>query len=115
MGTDFPSLEAAYLDAYRAASEMWLQMARQGRDCSDYRFEITNLCGDLLMELPFREVLRPQPGSPCEAPTGAVAPAPPPAAHGVAQTLGAISRIVSLRMRRLRRSRAWSSEQGVTR
>ena len=36
---------------------MWLDMARRGQDASDHCFEITDTDGQILIELPFTEVL----------------------------------------------------------
>ena len=60
-GTEFASLDLAYLDAFRAAGEIWLEMSRDGRDGSRHCFEITDSAGQLLIELPFIEVFRAAP------------------------------------------------------
>lgn len=56
-GTEFADLDLAYLDAFRAAGEIWLEMASHGQDGSTQSFEITDTVGRLLVELPFSEIL----------------------------------------------------------
>ena len=57
-GIEFDNLDIAYLDAHRAAIEIWKDMAAQGRDASQYSFEITDGNGRHLLDLPFAELFR---------------------------------------------------------
>jgi len=57
MGLDFVGLEAAYLDAYRTIPEMAADLVRRKRDPLRYAFEITDEAGQLLIEVPFSEML----------------------------------------------------------
>ena len=57
MGLDFAGLEAAYLDACRAIPAMAADLVKQKHDPLPYVFEITDEAGQLLMEVPFSEIL----------------------------------------------------------
>jgi hypothetical protein len=59
VGTDYASVEAAFLDAHQAALDMSLEMLREHRDPSQYRFEISDSTGAVLFDLPFSEVILP--------------------------------------------------------
>ena len=59
LGVQFDSVEAAYLDAFRAAEEMWIELIKKGEDPTTGSFEICDTNGDLLLILPFKEVLKP--------------------------------------------------------
>lgn len=56
-GSEFPDIEAAYIDAYHSAIDMWAEARHEGRDLSRHRFEIRDATGNIVMELPFTEVL----------------------------------------------------------
>ena len=56
-GIEFSSVEAAYLDAYHAGIDMWAEARRQGRDPGFDRFIIKDAQGQVVLELPFVEVL----------------------------------------------------------
>jgi hypothetical protein len=56
-GLEFPSLEMAYLDAFRAAQAMWVEMLATREDPTVYTFEISDAEGRWLLSLPFSEVL----------------------------------------------------------
>ena len=56
-GIDLPDADAAYLEAYRAAIDIWAEARRKGRDPGHGRFEIRNGSGDIVLELPFSEAL----------------------------------------------------------
>jgi hypothetical protein len=56
-GIEFPSIEAAYLDAYHAAIDMWADARHKGRDLSRHGFVIRDAAGQPVMELPIAEVL----------------------------------------------------------
>lgn len=60
IGTEFHSLEAAYLDACRAALEISMEMLQVRDDPNDDGIEITDENGCMLMHIPFSEVLRPR-------------------------------------------------------
>lgn len=57
VGTDFPSLEAAYLDVCRAIPEMVLELRQAGCDPMRCAFEIVDDEGRHLMDVPFAEML----------------------------------------------------------
>lgn len=59
VGTDFPSLEAAYLDTCQAALAIAFEKLRTRQDPTTNSFEIIDDEQNLLMQLPFSEVLRP--------------------------------------------------------
>jgi hypothetical protein len=56
-GADFESIEAAYLEAFESAQELWPILLGDRRDPRRYSFEITNSAGVVLMEVPFSELL----------------------------------------------------------
>jgi hypothetical protein len=58
-GMDFPSLETAYLDACEAILEMGIEKLRARQDPSKDLFEIADGQRNILMQVPFFEVLRP--------------------------------------------------------
>jgi Domain of unknown function (DUF6894) len=60
VGTEFPSLEAAYLDSCQSALEMSIDKLRVRDDPTNDSVEIADESGRLLMNIPFSEVLRPQ-------------------------------------------------------
>jgi len=57
IGLDFIGLEAAYLDACRAIPAMAAELAKSKHDPLRYVFEIADKAGQLLMEVPFSEML----------------------------------------------------------
>ena len=59
VGTEFPSLEAAYLDAYESVLEIAFEKLRMRQDPATDAFEITDHSHDVLIQVPFSEVLRP--------------------------------------------------------
>jgi hypothetical protein len=58
-GMDFPSLESAYLDACEAILEIGIEKLRTRKDPSKDMFEIADGQRNVLMQVPFFEVLRP--------------------------------------------------------
>lgn len=58
LGLEFASVEAAYLEACHTVPGMSAELACQKVDPSRYAFEISDLDGRLLMEVPFTEILR---------------------------------------------------------
>src|SRR5260370_38969207 len=67
IGTEYPSVEAAYLDTYDAMLEIAFEKLRTRRDPGQDSFEILDDCGHVLMHVPFSEVLRPH--QPIRTPT----------------------------------------------
>ena len=66
LGVIFTGVEAAYVDACRAALEISVDMLRDRQDPGAHRFEVRDEAASLVMEIPFTEVL--QPGGPAAAP-----------------------------------------------
>ena len=60
LGVAFPGVEAAYLDACRAALEMSVDMLRERQDPGLHRFEVRDERAALVLEIPFTEVLQPR-------------------------------------------------------
>lgn len=60
VGTEFPSLEAAYLDTCDAVLDIAFEMLRTQQDPEDNSFDIMDVEGHVLMHVPFSEVLRPR-------------------------------------------------------
>ena len=58
-GTEFPSLEAAYLDACEAILGIAFEKLRARQDPATDAFEIVDDKRNVLMKVPFSEVLRP--------------------------------------------------------
>jgi len=58
-GTEFPSLEAAYLDTCSAILDISFEKLRERIDPTEDIFEIVSELGDLLVTIPFKEVLHP--------------------------------------------------------
>jgi hypothetical protein len=56
-GTDFPNVEQAYLEAVKAAQDMWSELLRQRQDPRHCVFEVRNGRHELLFVLPFQEVM----------------------------------------------------------
>ena len=59
-GCEFPSVEAAYLEAHSAAVEMIGEMLSDRRDPNRFQFEIFDEENRFMVELPFSDILRPQ-------------------------------------------------------
>jgi hypothetical protein len=59
MGAEFPSLEAAYLDTCKGALAIAFEKLRARQDPNADVFEITDDKRNVLMHVPFSEVLRP--------------------------------------------------------
>lgn len=58
LGSEFDGLEAAYLDASRAVLDMTSELAMEGRNPLAHLFEVCDDNGQVLLELPFAEILR---------------------------------------------------------
>lgn len=56
-GLEFRNVEEAYLEAFRAAREMWPELLIKRSDPRDFAFEISDQHGTLVMVVPFTEVL----------------------------------------------------------
>jgi Domain of unknown function (DUF6894) len=56
-GIEFPSIEAAYLNAYHSAIDIWAESRHRGQDVSGHRFVIKDEFGRVLVELPLSEAL----------------------------------------------------------
>jgi hypothetical protein len=54
-GIEFPNLEAAYLDAYHSAIDMWAECRHRGKDLRGHQFLIKDSFGRVLVELPLSE------------------------------------------------------------
>ncbi len=60
-GLYFEDLDAAYLDACRAAMDMSVQMLRAQQDPGRCRFDVADDAGAILLDIPFLEVMRIRP------------------------------------------------------
>jgi hypothetical protein len=60
IGTEFPSLEAAYLSTCQAILEIAAEKLRARQDPDQDAFEIVDAQHAVLMQVPFLEVLRPR-------------------------------------------------------
>ncbi|MBV8745225.1 MAG: hypothetical protein JO134_09310 [Xanthobacteraceae bacterium] len=57
VGVDLPDVEAAYLEGYRAAIELWTESRREGYRATYRGFEIRDAHDRMVLELPFAEAL----------------------------------------------------------
>jgi hypothetical protein len=57
IGLELPTVEAAYLEAFAGAQEMWSELLAERSDPTIYSFEISDEAGECLMRVPFTEVL----------------------------------------------------------
>ncbi len=60
LGVTFAGVEAAYMEACRAALEISMDMLRARQDPGRHRFEVRDERAALVLEIPFTEVLEPQ-------------------------------------------------------
>jgi len=56
-GIEFASVEQAYLEAHRAAQDMWSELLKQRHDPRRCLFEVRNAAGEMLFVFPFQEVM----------------------------------------------------------
>lgn len=56
-GIEFPSVEQAYLEAFKTAQDMWSELLKERRDPRRCLFEVRNAAGDILFIFPFQEVV----------------------------------------------------------
>lgn len=56
-GLEFPDLDTAYLEAFQAATEMWIEALAEVRNPSRERFEIRDGTGRIVLVLPFSEII----------------------------------------------------------
>lgn len=57
-GAEFPTLEAAHVEAILAAREIIAEKVLAGDVIDGHKFEITTDNGDVVLEVPFKSVLR---------------------------------------------------------
>ena len=57
LGLELPNLETAYLEAFKAAQEMWSELLAERNDPMARAFEIADAHGRILLTLPLSEVL----------------------------------------------------------
>jgi hypothetical protein len=63
-GLELPDLDAAYLEAFEAAKEMWGEAILQMRNPGRQQFEISDVDGKTLLIVPFKEVINSLKGVP---------------------------------------------------
>jgi hypothetical protein len=63
-GLEMPDLDAAYLEAFEAAKEMWIEAIRTMHNPSRERFEIADDNGTTLLAVPLNEVMESLKGVP---------------------------------------------------
>ena len=68
VGLELPDLNAAYLEAFETAKEMWIEAIRSMRDPRRQQFEISDAQGNTLLIVPFKEVMDSLKGVPKAAP-----------------------------------------------
>jgi hypothetical protein len=56
-GTELANTEQAYLEAFKAAQEMWSELLKQRRDPRRCFFEVRSEAGDILFIFPLQEVV----------------------------------------------------------
>jgi len=57
IGIEFANVEQAYLEAFRAAQEMWSELLKQRQDPRRCMFEVRNTEGETLFLFPFQETV----------------------------------------------------------
>ncbi|MGD9968166.1 MAG: hypothetical protein AB7T59_16725 [Hyphomonadaceae bacterium] len=57
IGLDLANAEEAYIQAFRAAQDGWIEMVRAGVNPRRHRFDVVDEAGQMLFELPFLEVI----------------------------------------------------------
>lgn len=55
-GLDFPDVETAYLEAFRAAEGIRGEFVARGQNPQDYAIELANAADELILDLPFAEI-----------------------------------------------------------
>ena len=63
LGLDFPDVETACAEAFRAARDLEGVFAVRGQDPRDYTVEVVNTSGELVFNLPFSEIFDRQAGA----------------------------------------------------
>ena len=56
-GLEFDDLEAAYIEAYHSAIDMWAEARHRGTNLGHQCFVIKDMTGTVLLKLPFSQVL----------------------------------------------------------
>jgi hypothetical protein len=56
LGLDFPDVETARAEAFRAAKDLRDEFIAQGQKPQDYAIEVENVSGELVFRLPFSEL-----------------------------------------------------------
>ena len=67
-GLDLPDVDAAYLEAFEAAKEMWIEAIRDMRNPTRQSFEVADADGNTLVIVPFGEVIASLKGVPNQHP-----------------------------------------------
>jgi hypothetical protein len=68
---ELPDLDTAYLEAFKAATDMWGEALRQRRNPSSDCFLISDRNGGVVMEVPFAEITESTRGAPLQPPSNA--------------------------------------------
>ena len=63
-GLDLSSAADAYLQAFRACQDQWIESVNSRGDPRRCRYDVADVNGDVLFQLPFVEVLNRRPESP---------------------------------------------------
>ncbi|MBV8512669.1 MAG: hypothetical protein JOZ94_24135 [Xanthobacteraceae bacterium] len=61
VGIDLPDFETAYLEAHRTAIDLWAESCRGGCSPGHARFEVRDVLGRVVLDLPFTEALNIRP------------------------------------------------------
>lgn len=56
-GAEFSSIEAAFLEVFRGAKELWPELLLNRQDPRQYAYQIADRGGMVLMDVPFVEIL----------------------------------------------------------
>ena len=67
-GLELPDLDAAYMEAFEAAKEMWIEAIRDMRNPMRQSFEVVDADGNILIIVPFGEVIASLKGAPNKHP-----------------------------------------------
>ena len=67
-GLDLPDVDAAYIEAFETAKEMWIEAIRDMRNPMRESFEVADADGNIVIVVPFGEVIASLKGVPNQHP-----------------------------------------------
>jgi hypothetical protein len=104
-GLDLPDLDAAYMEAFEAAKEMWIEAIRDMRNPMRQSFEVVDADGKPLIIVPFGEVIASLKGVPNQHPVEM--------AHRAAKLTSEVRQAVATAYQRLSEARSLLAQLSV--